>query len=56
MRVIELAGLQLVWQFGGKIAEKGVFTTSDRKVLVLGSSKDDPHQAPNLGLVVQAHA
>ena len=42
--------------FGSLVArEKGVFTMSEREVLVLGSSGDDFYQAPDLGPVAQAH-
>ena len=52
VRVVELAGLQLVGQPRGQVPQQRVLAVPDGQVLVLRRSRDDLDQAADLGLVV----
>ena len=45
MRIVELAGLELIRQPGGEVPEQGVLAMPDGKVLVLSRGGDDLDEA-----------
>ena len=52
VRIIELAGLQLVGQPRGQVPQQRVLAVPDGQVLVLRRGRDNLGQAADLGLVV----